>query len=204
MFGVLSTFLPFLFLAAFLVVAYKVIFGRRDFVDLVRLAAIAAVLIVLAGLTASCSPPQAPSDIYIQNVNTNNNGGSNPSASPSPGSGSGTLPEGSTIRVALFGQDCPTGVERPNNGTGQISVRCSGGAITATPKGPNGADLPAEVHGTQIEWSGPFGAAGVSCTPSFLGNAFNQLCKCAAAGGTFTLSAKVKNVTGVFAGTCVP
>ena len=158
---------------------------------------------VLAALSFACSPPTAPGDINIFNNNqaTNNAGG--PTASPSPGSGSDKLPEGSTIRVGIFGQDCPSGVTPPPNSSAEVKIACKGAGITATPKSAAGTDLDASVHGQTIEWSVTGGA--VSCTGSYLGNVFNQLCVCPAgsAGATFSLTAKVKDKTGVLNGKCV-
>lgn len=118
--------------------------------------------------------------------------------------GPANLPEGTTIRVGIFGHDCPANVTPPNNGSGQIRSSCRGAGITATPKDRNGVDLDASVHGTQIEWSVTGGTA--TCTGSYLGNVFNQFCSCPAgsAGTTFSLTAKVKNVTGVLNGSCIP
>lgn len=156
-------------------------------------------------VAVACVPqPTEPGDINVNvnNTATNNAGGNG--ASPSPGTGAGTLPEGSTVRVGIFGHDCPTGVTPPNNGSGQIRVSCRGAGITATPKSASGADLDASVHGSVIEWSVAGGSA--VCSGSYLGNSFNQFCACPAgsAGTTFSLTAKVKNVTGVLNGSCIP
>jgi hypothetical protein len=169
-------------------------------VRVLYLGALAVLAVVLTGW--ACTPTE-PGDINIYNNNqaTNNAGGH--SASPSPGSGSDKLPEGSTIRVGIFGQDCPSGVTPPPNSSAEVKIACRGAGITATPKSAAGTDLDASVHGTQIEWSVTGGA--VSCTGSYLGNVFNQLCVCPAgsAGATFSLTAKVKDKTGVLNGKCV-
>ncbi len=170
----------------------------------------AAIVLLIVGLAMYGCVPTQPTDQGGDNTfnlscigsdvcnqgNTGNGGtGTN---------GPANLPEGSTIRVGIFGHDCPAGVATPNNGSGQIRIACRGAGITATPKGPGGVDLDPAVHGTQIEWQVTGG--GVTCTGSYLGEAFNQFCTCPAgsAGSTFSLSAKVKNVTGVLNGSCLP
>jgi hypothetical protein len=176
--------------------------GKRD---IRKTALIALVVGAVVGALAACVPqgPTDPGDINVNVSNnaTNNNGGNG--ASPSPGTGATALPEGSTIRVGIFGHDCPSGVTAPNNGSGQIKIACRGAGITATPKSASGTDLDASVHGTVIQWAVTGGS--VVCTGSYLGNTFNQFCTCPAgsAGTTFSLSATVKNVTGVLNGSCI-
>lgn len=166
-------------------------------------AALSALLCVVAAVTLACSPPTEPGDINIFNSNSAVNNAGGPSTSASPGPGSDKLPEGSTIRVGIFGQDCPSGVTPPPNSAAEVKIACKGAGITATPKSAAGTDLDASVHGTQVEWAVTGGA--VTCTGSYLGNVFNQLCVCPAgsAGATFSLTAKVKDKTGVLNGKCV-
>ncbi len=181
----------------------------KDILDIqygVRLA-IGAVLV--AALSFGCGYVPPPTDpAPIPNISFNCIGNSCNTGEQGNGNGTGSngtpsLPDGSTVRVGIFGHDCPAGVTAPNNGSGQIKIACRGAGITATPKDKSGADLDATVHGSTVEWQVTGG--GATCTGSYLGNVFNQFCTCPAgsAGTTFSLTAKVKNVTGVLNGTCI-
>jgi hypothetical protein len=73
-----------------------------------------------------------------------------PAASPSPASSA--IPPGSYVRVGVFACSCPSGRTCSNNGAATMQVGCSA-QITATPKGPDGSDLPASVHGPNVSWA---------------------------------------------------
>lgn len=146
---------------------------------------------LVAAMVSGCVPqgPTEPSEIVITNTNTNTQGGNGPGASPTPTSGGGELPPGSIIRIGLFGQSPNPG---PPNGSRQILVGNTG-FITATPKDPNGNDIPASVHGPNIAWSVLHGGGNIQVNvPS---EPFNRDVKCLTP-GVFGLSAQVKNVTG--------
>lgn len=166
-----------------------------------------ALILALAGSLAACTLPTEPDPPPQPNISFSCIGNScnvgDTGSGQTGAQGPATLPEGTTIRVGIFGHDCAPGTVTPPNSSGQIKASCRGAGITATPKDKNGADLDASVHGTQIEWSVAGGS--VTCTGSYLGNVFNQFCSCpaGAVGTTFSLTAKVKNVTGVLNGSCV-
>lgn len=118
-----------------------------------------------------------------------------PTASPTPAAEG--LGEGAYVRVGVFGYSCPSGVNAPRNGSGELPLSCTA-HVTATPKDKNGDDIPASLHGPSISWvvSGP-----VVCTaPS---EPFNRDCRGVAA-GTAQLRATVKGVTGTLDLTVVP
>lgn len=167
-------------------------------------AALVALLVVALAACVPTGPTVPPENNFSFNCIGNSCNTGEQSNGQSGAQGPATLPEGTKIRVGIFGADCPPGVAAPPNSSGQIRIACRGAGITATPKDKNDADLPESVHGSQIEWS--VAGGGATCTGSYLSNVFNQFCTCPAgsAGTTFTLTAKVKNVTGVLNGSCIP
>ncbi len=146
--------------------------------------------VVALAFTQACNPPTAPDiNVFNQNTATNNNsGGGGNGASPSPGTG-GDLPAGSTVRVGLFGQSCPAGTTAPSNGSRSIIKGCVG-FMTATPKDPNGTDIPAAIHGPSCAWRSD---GSIDLSPAE--NAFNQDARCPDVGSS-TVTATVKNVVG--------
>lgn len=149
--------------------------------------------LVLAGMLSACvnSITTATGGSSSQSQGGGSDG---PGASPSPGAG-GTLPEGSTVRVGLFGQSCPQGTTPPNNGSRTILPGCTG-FMTATPKDAQGLDLAPAVHGPSCVWS-VFGSLNLLDA----GNPFNKDARCASPGDS-NVSAVVKNVTGSVGITC--
>lgn len=108
--------------------------------------------------------------------------------SPSPGGG-GSLPAGSRVAIFLFGQSCPANTTIPSNGAGVLLTSCVG-FFTATPKGPDGTDLPAAVHGPNCAWQ-----ASGTITLTSTAEPFNRDGRCSGVGPS-TLQATVKDVTG--------
>ena len=53
--------------------------------------------------------------------------------------------------MGFFGINCGPGVPVPRNGERLLPRGCRG-YVTATPKRPNGDDVPAHEHGPNIEW----------------------------------------------------
>lgn len=160
---------------------------------------VASVLLLLAAAVAmiACQgeTPTSPITIINQNQNTNNNG--NTPASPAPGSG---LPSGSTVRIEIFGASCPNGANpRPN--PGELKLGCSL-AVTATPRGPDGAPLPAAVHGPNIAWSVAVGGSALRLVED--GSQPFNASVFATATGSGAITATVQGVTGTLALTVVP
>jgi hypothetical protein len=149
-----------------------------------------ALLLVVAVALVGCQPATGPT-IINTNTATNNQQGGGANAPPAPGQG-GELPAGSTVRVGMYGQSCPSGVTSPSNGSRQIKPGCTA-FITATPKASDGTDLPSSVHGPTIAWSVPAGSGVVNVLAD--SEPFNRTAKCIGV-GVFTLSATVKGVTG--------
>jgi len=152
---------------------------------------------LLALLSFGCNPtPNDPSTIYISNVNTNTQGGQ---PSPPPDA-SGALPAGSVVKIEIFGASCPSGANpRPN--PGELKLGCSL-AVTATPKGPDGANLPATVHGPNCAWAVPVGSAALRVVED--GSQPFNATVLATAIGQGVVSAVVKGTTGTLLVTVVP
>ena len=101
-----------------------------------------------------------------------------PVASPSPGAS--TIPAGSYLRVGMFSCSCPTGLACSSNGAATLQVGCTA-ELTATPKGPDGTDLPASVHGPNVAWSFVGQGSIVQCA-QWSGEPFNASCRALAIG----------------------
>ena len=63
----------------------------------------------------------------------------------------------SYIRISFFGFNCSPGIATPNKALNQLPMGCDG-YLTATPKDPDGRDVPMQIHGTEITWSFKKGA----------------------------------------------
>jgi hypothetical protein len=103
--------------------------------------------------------------------------------------------------VAFFGVDCKNGKPEPNNGAGLLPVGCKG-SLTATPKYANGDDVPASIHGPNIEWELEFGAGVVQVKDSKMSVFNKDLIGLKV--GTFSLCATVRDVRGCLNGTVTP
>ena len=163
---------------------------------------IATSALLVAGLLGlmvltNCNPT-APSEVNVYNQNTNQNiQGGQPSPPPDA---SGSLPAGSVVKIEIFGASCPSGANpRPN--PGELKVGCSL-AVTATPKGPDGANLPANVHGPNCAWAVPVGSAALRVVED--GSQPFNATVLATAIGQGVVSAVVKGTTGTLLVTVVP
>jgi hypothetical protein len=162
-----------------------------------RLGGLAA-LIAAAALSYACTS--------VINTATGGTGGSvlgpggvdGPGASPSPAAGA--LPAGAFVRVGFFGISCPSGTSTPANGLRELPLPCRG-FLTATPKYPDGTDIPAAVHGPACAWEVTIGASVVELQTT--GEAFNRDATCRST-GPWSLKATVLNVSGEAGFTCVP
>ena len=103
--------------------------------------------------------------------------------------------------MAFFGVDCKNGKPEPNNGAGLLPVGCKG-ALTATPKYANGDDVPASIHGPNIEWELESGAGVVQVKDSKMSIFNKDLIGLKV--GTFSLCATVRDVKGCLNGTVTP
>jgi hypothetical protein len=108
------------------------------------------------------------------------------------------------VRVAFWGFDCNPGVPPPSNLARKLPRGCDG-SVTATPKDENGVDVPAAVHGPDIEWELRRGADLVNVVPDKrFPNPFNVVLRAKGPLGAFHLCATVQGVEGCLAGTVVP
>ena len=101
------------------------------------------------------------------------------------------------IRVAFFGFRCPEGEPKPPPYAGLLPLRCEG-LVTATPKDDAGKDVPASVHGPDIEWELSQGEDVVASYPTS-DQPFNRVVRPFQT-GKFGLCATVKGVTGCLDG----
>jgi hypothetical protein len=107
-----------------------------------------------------------------------------------------------SIRVGFFGINCGRGNPVPRNGE-RILPRGCRGYVTATPKQANGDDVPAHVHGPNIEWFVLDGADKISVEDPTFRSDFNKDVV-GVREGSFGLCATVQDVTGCLIGTVVP
>lgn len=105
------------------------------------------------------------------------------------------------IRVGFYGINCPGNQPVPNNGAKLLPVGCKG-FVTATPKQANGDDVPASVHGSDIDWELEYGANVVEVKNSLASDFNKDLTGLRV--GTFNLCATVGGVTGCLDGTVIP
>ena len=122
-----------------------------------------------------------------------------PSATPTPPLPNNTI---DSIRVGFFGINCGQGVPVPRNGE-RILPRGCRGYVTATPKDVNNDDVPAHIHGPDIEWFVLDGADKIDVQAPTFRSDFNKDVV-GVAEGSFYLCATVRNVTGCLGGTVVP
>jgi hypothetical protein len=107
-----------------------------------------------------------------------------------------------SIRVAFFGINCGRGNPVPRNNERLLPRGCRG-YVTATPKQANGDDVPANVHGPNIEWFVLYGEEFIDVqAPTFQSN-FNKDVV-GVSPGAFGLCATVRGVTGCLIGTVIP
>lgn len=127
-----------------------------------------------------------------------------PSATPGPtatATPAGIVGSIHHIRVGFYGINCPGNHPVPNNGAKQLPVGCKG-FVTATPKQANGDDVPAAVHGPDIDWELEYGANIVEVKNSQASDFNKDLTGLRV--GAFNLCATVGGVTGCLDGTVIP
>jgi hypothetical protein len=107
-----------------------------------------------------------------------------------------------SIRVGFFGINCGRGVPVPRNGE-RILPRGCRGYVTATPKQANGDDVPASVHGPDIDWFVLTGEDIIEVEAPTFASDFNKDIV-GVRPGAFGLCATVRGVTGCLMGTVVP
>lgn len=122
-----------------------------------------------------------------------------PTPAPAPAPNAGPI---DSVRVAFFGISCKNGKQAPNNGRRELPVGCTG-YVTATPKDKNNVDVPARIHGPDIEWDLRWGQGRVEVRASVFPNDFNRDLVGLRV-GEFSLCATVKGVQGCLNGTVTP
>lgn len=140
-------------------------------------AALVAVLAVLGGIGCQIGDTSGPTQVVTITQPTPSPTPA-PVASPSPGATG--IPAGSYVRVGMFSCSCPSGLACSSNGAATMQVGCEAN-LTATPKGPDGNDLPATIHGPSVAWSVVGQGAIVQCA-QWSGEPFNLACKALSAG----------------------
>jgi hypothetical protein len=108
------------------------------------------------------------------------------------------------VRTSFFSFECNPGVVAPLPGEGQLPLGCDG-FVTASPKQRNGVNVPAWIHGSDIEWELRSGADVVRVEPDpRFGNPFNKVLRTTGTVGSFTLCATVLGKTGCLDGNTIP
>jgi hypothetical protein len=108
------------------------------------------------------------------------------------------------VRTAFFSFECNPGVVAPPPVEGQLPLGCDG-FVTASPKLKNADNVPARIHGPEIEWELRSGADVVRVDPDpRFGNPFNKMLRTTGTVGSFTLCATVLGKTGCLYGSTIP
>jgi len=136
-------------------------------------------------ILVACTPPGGgDNNTNTINIFQGTTPSPNPSSSPFTGA---PLPAGYYMIMRIFGQDGPN---CPNGQT--LKVGCLA-HVTATPKRPDGTDVPSTEHGPDITWEYVSGNGTVADCIADPASAFNRLCQVKAP-GTLILKATVKNL----------
>jgi hypothetical protein len=98
----------------------------------------------------------------------------------------------SYIRISFFGFECNPGVQPPDKADKKLPMACDG-HLTATPKDPDGRDVPLAIHGGDVTWSFKRGAEFVSLR-QWPQQSFNQTVH-PVSPGFFKLCASVQGVS---------
>jgi hypothetical protein len=122
-----------------------------------------------------------------------------PAATPTPAPNRGPI---DSIRVGFFGISCKNGKPTPRNGERRLPAGCTG-YVTATPKDKNNIDVPANVHGPNIEWRLMWGSGTVEVKKPTFASDFNKDVL-GLRPGEFSLCATVKGVEGCLHGFVIP
>jgi hypothetical protein len=104
--------------------------------------------------------------------------------------------------VGFFGINCGRGNPTPRNGQGILPRGCKG-YVTATPKNQDNSDVPAHIHGPDIEWFVLEGADKIDVREPTFPSDFNKDVV-AVRLGNFALCATVKGTTGCLLATVTP
>ncbi len=109
------------------------------------------------------------------------------------------------VRTHLWGYECLPGMNPPTPSEGKIPLGCDGRA-TATPKQRDGTDVPARIHGPEVEWELREGEEIVTVDkdPRFPDNPFNKILLPSGKIGGFVLCARVLEKEGCLNGQVVP
>lgn len=108
------------------------------------------------------------------------------------------------VRTAFFSFECSAGVSAPPPPEGKLPLGCDG-FVTATPKQLNGTDVPASIHGTEIEWELREGSDVVRVEPDpRFSNPFNKVLRTTGKVDGFVLCATVLGKTGCLNGRTIP
>jgi hypothetical protein len=107
-----------------------------------------------------------------------------------------------SIRVGFFGINCGRGNPVPRNGEKLLPRGCRG-YVTATPKDRNNDDVPAHIHGPDIEWFVLTGGDMIDVQEPTFPSDFNKDIV-GETPGAFGLCATVREVTGCLMGTVIP
>jgi hypothetical protein len=128
-----------------------------------------------------------------------------PTATPAPAPAPQGPPSPSpvyAVRVGFFGINCGKGNPVPRNGAGVLPRGCKG-YVTATPKNQDNSDVPARIHGPDIEWFVLDGEDKIDVRPPTFESDFNKDVV-AVRPGSFALCATVKGTTGCLIATVTP
>ncbi len=104
----------------------------------------------------------------------------------------------SIIRVAFYAMVCSEGLTLPGLNTGVLYVGCVGNA-TATPKDALGDDVPAHIHGPDIEWNVRRGGGDIVEVNDVRNQPFNKRIR-GLQPGDFQVCATVQGVEGCLNG----
>jgi hypothetical protein len=108
------------------------------------------------------------------------------------------------VRLSFYHFECDPGIRTPGPGIeGTVPVGCHG-LLTATPKQKNHVDVPAWLHGNEVEWTLEEGHDVVRLTdyrpPNVAVNPFNVMLHATSAPGQYRVCAKVKGFVGCLSG----
>jgi hypothetical protein len=108
------------------------------------------------------------------------------------------------VRTAFFSFECNPGVVAPHPREGRMPVGCDG-FVTASPKQRNDDNVPAYVHGPDIEWELRDGddVVRMEADPRF-SNPFNKILRPTGVVGGFVLCATVLGKEGCLNGQTIP
>jgi hypothetical protein len=105
------------------------------------------------------------------------------------------------IRLSFFGFNCLPGTQEPEKVAKKLPMACDG-HLTATPKDPDGRDVPLVVHGSDVEWRFKRGEEFVSLR-QWPDQPFNQTVS-PRNPGAFKLCATVQGTTGCLGVEVIP